>query len=436
MRSFPTIVLGVLAAFAAPATSALTFNVDSEVDVPDLSPGDGVCATFLSQCTLRAAVQEANAHAGADTILLTTGQHYTLTREGTDDDALNGDLDITDNVQIGAESGGERPVVDGNSIDRVFDVLSGSANLSGFDIVGGNATTSPTLSGGGIFVHAGAGTVALLNMRLYVNDASQGGGLYNAGTDTRIVNSEFHDNEFIGDIDETPSGSAILNRGSLSIDHSSFYRNSGFTLLGATSPANTIDSEPTTTLAGSVTIINSTLVSNLGSAIVMRGNGGSLTLLNTTVAGNTIHGLYLINVDDMPVSLRMRNTVIAKNALADCFFFVPDNIDAHTDRYNMDSDLTCGLASGSTNFPGVEPYLTPLGYYGGSTQVSWPLSISPMIDMGDAVIGGGGTVGCEEDDQQYHDRPVDFDGDGISLCDIGAVEMSDDVIFFDPFDRL
>jgi hypothetical protein len=64
-------------------------------------------------------------------------------------------------------------------------------------------------------------------------------------------------------------------------------------------------------------------------------------------------------------------------------------------------------------------------------MASWPLTISPMIDQGHPVIGA---IGCEEDDQHYLDRPVDFDGDGNARCDVGSIELSDDVVFFYPFD--
>src|SRR5689334_12606092 len=51
-------------ALAAPAGAATTFNVDSTTDVADASAGDGNCQTIGNVCTLRAAVQEANAQAG------------------------------------------------------------------------------------------------------------------------------------------------------------------------------------------------------------------------------------------------------------------------------------------------------------------------------------------------------------------------------------
>src|SRR3712207_8693629 len=39
--------------------------VDTTVDAPDATIGDGVCATAAGECSLRAAVQEANASAGS-----------------------------------------------------------------------------------------------------------------------------------------------------------------------------------------------------------------------------------------------------------------------------------------------------------------------------------------------------------------------------------
>ena len=60
-------------------------------------------------CSLREAIRAANldqavdacaAGNGADTIVLQNAVTYTLTRAGADDTAINGDLDITDDVTI------------------------------------------------------------------------------------------------------------------------------------------------------------------------------------------------------------------------------------------------------------------------------------------------------------------------------------------------
>ena len=48
----------------AGVASAARFNVDVTMDAADVLPGDGKCADAAGNCTLRAAVQEANAFAG------------------------------------------------------------------------------------------------------------------------------------------------------------------------------------------------------------------------------------------------------------------------------------------------------------------------------------------------------------------------------------
>lgn len=48
---------------------AETFTVDNTTDFPDPNPGDGACVmSIFGGCSLRAAIQEANATAGTDTI--------------------------------------------------------------------------------------------------------------------------------------------------------------------------------------------------------------------------------------------------------------------------------------------------------------------------------------------------------------------------------
>jgi CSLREA domain-containing protein len=102
----------------APARANAPFAVDSTVDEIDAAPGDGNCiSTPSGQCTLRAAIMEANALAGDDTINLPAGI-YTLTLAGVNEDAgLTGDLDITSTVTIEG-AGAESTVIDANALDR------------------------------------------------------------------------------------------------------------------------------------------------------------------------------------------------------------------------------------------------------------------------------------------------------------------------------
>jgi CSLREA domain-containing protein len=65
--------LGLALVPPAQPAHAATFTVDSTGDDHDADAGDGVCAAASGSCTLRAAIQEANALGGAHTIALPAG---------------------------------------------------------------------------------------------------------------------------------------------------------------------------------------------------------------------------------------------------------------------------------------------------------------------------------------------------------------------------
>jgi hypothetical protein len=79
------------------AAVAATLTVDTEDDSVDAFPGDGVCADATAQCSLRAAVMEANAAAGPDTVRLPAGT-YTLVLSGAGE--AGGDLDVLDDLTV------------------------------------------------------------------------------------------------------------------------------------------------------------------------------------------------------------------------------------------------------------------------------------------------------------------------------------------------
>ena len=424
MKSHWTALVTLL--LAASTAHAATFTVNSQADVYDDNPGDGTCHAYLGLpgvCTLRAAIQEANALPGADIIYLSAGQTYALTRSGLDQNASAGDLDITDSVSIIFFASGERPVVDANGQERAFEIHSGSVTLFGFDITGGDATVPGDVAGGAVAVNFGAGNVLLSVMRMYGNRANFGGALYNDGPATTLYASELYDNEHVSGFANS-SSSAIRNRGTLTIDSSSIFANArsgGFNAIA-------VSNYPPNTGTPTLTVINSTIASNIGNGL-LSADDSTLTLRNTTIAGNSGVGMQITGLDG---EVFMRNSVIAHNGTADCAISTATSI-LNNNRYNMDSDDTCELSGGSSNYPATDPRLTPLAYRGGLTMVSWPLTDSPLIDLGHPVIG---IIGCEDDDQHFLDRPVDFDGNGNARCDVGAIEMSDDVIFHDPIDRL
>jgi CSLREA domain-containing protein len=64
-----SVFVTIFAAWQFPTThAATTFTVNSLADTPDAAPGNGACATATGDCTLRAAIEEANSLAGDDTI--------------------------------------------------------------------------------------------------------------------------------------------------------------------------------------------------------------------------------------------------------------------------------------------------------------------------------------------------------------------------------
>jgi hypothetical protein len=122
-------ILGLfVVAAAAGAADAVTFTVNDPTDAVDAAIGDGFCATAAGTCTLRAAIQEANATAAADRINFQTAGTYPLTINGVGENAAaTGDLDITTPISIFNMSTGT-VIIDAIGLaprDRVFDVLAG-----------------------------------------------------------------------------------------------------------------------------------------------------------------------------------------------------------------------------------------------------------------------------------------------------------------------
>ncbi len=184
MRTLAIAAIAGAALMLPHTTRAALFTVNSTADGIEPSPaGDEMCAKLGHTCTLRAAIMKANALAGADTITLPSGT-YTLSIPGGDEDAgATGDLDITDDLRI-TGAGAAVTIIDGNHLDRVFDVHSpAQVTLSGLTITNGEPPAE-TDAGGML----NAGTLTLNGVTFLRNHAGHGGGwgggLKNLGTAT------------------------------------------------------------------------------------------------------------------------------------------------------------------------------------------------------------------------------------------------------------
>jgi predicted outer membrane repeat protein len=262
-----------------------TIIVNSTDDAIDASlPEDGVVdadrTTPGRQITLRAAIQEANAHTGPVTINLPEG-NYVLDRAGLDKvytTAPNyNDLDINADVTIVGDGSG-LTIVDASGIAdsvgegdrRVFQIGSGAeVAISGLTITGGNVANN---NGGGIY---NAGDLTLNDVVVVGNTAEDsGGGIYSTGTLT-VESSTIEDNEALeGD------GGGIYSSGDLTLNLTTVVNNSA-----ENSGGGILSDEGSLEIKSSTIHANDALVG--GGARIYMDNSSIVRIDSSTFSANT-----------------------------------------------------------------------------------------------------------------------------------------------------
>jgi CSLREA domain-containing protein len=112
--------------------SASTFTVDSAADAGDSNTGDGLCDDGTGHCTLRAAIQQADASGGANTINVPAGS-YLLSA---------GNLIVTNptnNLAIVGTGAAGTVIIDGQSTLQIFNLQGGTITLSNLVIQNGKS---------------------------------------------------------------------------------------------------------------------------------------------------------------------------------------------------------------------------------------------------------------------------------------------------------
>jgi CSLREA domain-containing protein len=298
-------VLGLKSsAFAAGAS----FTVTSTADAVDANVGNGLCATSAGVCTLRAAIQETNALAGPDTIVVPGGT-YAITRSGTTPDT--GDYDIADSVTI-AGAGASATIIDGGNpagggsaqmpgIDRLFEVVAEGATISISDL---------TLSGGwaaeygGAILNSSSATMAITGATLTGSVAGKtGGAIDNHVGGTVSVSDSTLSNNYAAE-----GGSAINNNlnGTLTIANSTISSNSAAdvglndTLVGAGAISNNAEHDELGTIAVTDSLITENRAgSGKNGAGISNDGTGIVTVSETTFTKNVAQGdggaIYNVN---------------------------------------------------------------------------------------------------------------------------------------------
>ena len=394
-----------LAPQVQPAAAA-TFTVNSVADINDLTPGNGLCVAYLIVfppyvlpfCTLRAAVEEANALPGPDRIILPAGT-YPLSLAGSNEDgAASGDLDITDALVLSG-AGTHETFIDGDGLDRVLDLFggeSGMTTIAGLTIRNGNLPANlPENEAGGAGIRNGT-ALTLRDVRLQgnrVNGAAAtdaGGGLLNTASCVAENTTLDQNRAAVG------GGIATLTGATLELRASTLNGNRAGRGAGLFN-------------AGSVVAANSTVSGNraeerpaaCGGGIL---NQGGMKIVQGTVASNlaTGSGGGLCNEG----SLSLVNTLLAGNTGGNCGLARALTSLGH----NLDSGRTCNLGAAG-DLSNADPKLDNLALHGGATATHGLLLGSPAVDQGLDLSGAGITT-----DQRGIPRPQG------RAYDIGAFE--------------
>lgn len=408
MRSFQPIFISfilcciVLDILCAGAAAGATFTVNSGYDVNDLDPGNGLCVAYILVsppfvipfCSLRAAIEETNALPGRDTILLGSGT-FRLTLSGRgENNAVSGDLDITDSLQI-IGSGAGKTFIDADGLDRVFDIRGANTtvSLSGVSIINGRLPSGLAYEqkGGGGLRNRGS----LVLDRVMISDntvlgslnGDVGGGLFNQGTCT-VTRSTIQ-----GNLAHAGGGLFNGSLANLQVRQSAIYGNSsrgggGLMNYGSGDLFNT-------TLSGNSAAGGST---PFGGALW---NRSRLQLVFCTIAENSANSGGGINNTG---TVSMVNTLLAANMGGNCRSITGFVSNGH----NLDSDNSCGLTA--ADLKNIDPRLAPLHDNGGPTLTHALNPGSPAIDAGKTVVG-------ITTDQRGFARPQ------RKAFDIGAFEM-------------
>jgi CSLREA domain-containing protein len=400
------LVAGVvaLAASASPAQAETTFTVNSTSDsLGEANPGDGKCenGSLRERCTLRDAIEEANAFPGDDTIVIPAGIGTTIRLSPLSPQVTLPPLSITSNLTIDGPGAGAL-AVDGNDVNRVFNVGSGAVvRIEGLTITGGKPPDGE--AGGGIL---NEGTLTLVNSTISGNSAKfTGGGIYNPGTLT-LTNSTISGNS----ADDIGGGIVNSSTATLTVTNSTISGNSAKFAGGGIY-----------NILSTLTLTNSTVsdnrVSDSGdSSIHSRGGGiynleGTATLTNSTFSGNSASdaggGIY--NSDDGTANLS--NTILANSPSGgNC-----SNGGTLNDQgYNIEDGTSCSFSEANNSMPSTEPLLGELANNGGPTQTHALEPRSPAINAIPSATNGCATTIAT--DQRRVKRPQG------GKCEIGSFE--------------
>lgn len=420
IRPLATALVGLLLSSAA---WSATFTVNNAGDAGDANPGDGICATAGGVCSLRAAVQEANAFAGDDVIdfalgtaTITLGSVLMLNQGATID---GGGVITLDGGGASQHFNLANPNFPGQMSYRLMGLklINGYAALLGGSVRASNSSVMLTRVeltnnktgvggvGGAIYV---SGNTHLYGYEVTAtgNQADSGGAIFSA-SDTAVMLNSFiaRNNQAVG------GGGAIEHQGQTLAIGESLFTGNNVTTTGAGGGA--IDVNPAST--SSLTISDSTFYGNTGSG---NGSAGSALFVwgavpggliqNSTFAGNdAARGVITAALAGASAPrITLKNTIVS-SAVGGSFENCRTTGGVIADGGNnlqWGGSVAASCGAGITQ---ADPLLAPLANNGGFSQTMALLAGSPAINAGSD---------CTSADQRGVTRPIG------PACDIGAFE--------------
>lgn len=280
------------------ATTAMaatyTVNVTDEQLLGNASADpavDGVCSVGSdadNDCTLREAIDAANASGEESTIIVPAGT-ITLQLAGEEDNNATGDLDLFGGFPVVIEGQGvNATMIDGNDLDRIFRSFSVDITVRDMTLSNANVTANVDTYGGAIY---STGPLTVDSVAFSYNAAFGGGAIFTSAA-TTVTNAEFVYNSTGG------NGSAIIAYDDLAMTNSvvQFNTASGYAAIyfnneEKTLTLDTVRIDTNTALGvGGVYVLNGSVVIDGSTFIDNTATGESGALLLSNGVDGTISG--------------------------------------------------------------------------------------------------------------------------------------------------